>query len=254
MLVRLMLSWLSTSQSPDSIKMRLIEFVQMIHIHIYDSLPRQTGGVPLIWLQTGETHRLLSSQIDCWVNFMLVQMSHSGSVKLQIHPPRRLGMFHLYGGRPVKIVLSHPKLTSESYCVLVQMSHPHPVELHVPPIHKLPLFHDPAGRPVALLFPNYNLPKKYFVHVQMRHHLYWYLPYYEKFSGKQSNHLGDVNHANREPKWIVLVFKMVQIHGHNHASANRSYYYSHYLSITSWLFNYHTENLTSHHFLTRSIL
>jgi len=138
--------------------------------------PRQTGDVPWIWWQAGE-NCLLSSQIDCWVSFMLVQMSHSGSVKLQIHLPGRLGLFHAYGGRPVKIVLSYPKLTSESYCVLVQMSYPHPVELHFSP-PKLPLFHDPASGPVALSFLSYNLWKKYFVLVQMRHHLCWYLPYY----------------------------------------------------------------------------
>ena len=97
----------------------------------------------------------LSSQIDCWVSFMLVQIVHSGSIKLQIHPPGRLGVFHSYGGRSTKIILSHPKLTSESYCVLVQMSHPHPVELHVPPST------NSAGRPVALLFPSYNLSKKF---------------------------------------------------------------------------------------------
>jgi len=124
----------------------MFQYIIIIIININISV------VPRIWRQTGE-NRLLSSQIDCWVSFILVQMSHSGSVKLEIHPPGRLGVFHSYGGRPMKIVLSHLKLTSESYCVLVQMSHLHPVELHVPPPTNSPCSAIQPADPLHSYFP-----------------------------------------------------------------------------------------------------
>jgi len=94
---------------------------------------------------------------------MLVQMSHSGSVKLQIHPPPL--------PRQTESVPRIWQQTGENrlfssqidfwgiLCACTEES-PSLGAATCSPTHKLALFRDPAVKPVALLFSSYNLSKK----------------------------------------------------------------------------------------------
>jgi len=128
------------------------------HKLVGKDVPRQTGGVPLIWRQTGETC-LLSSQIDCWISFMLVQVNHSRSVKLQIHPPWQNGGVQLIWRQTGENHLISSQI--DFWVILCACTDESPSSggAKCSPTLKLPLFRDPTGRPVVLLFPSYNLSK-----------------------------------------------------------------------------------------------